>query len=163
MVTTVSYYTACLYLPLATQSGLAAVFSIIILSFVTLIADRKCTIPLAVAVLLVLTGTIFVIQPKVIFHMHPKIVYNPVCTKDTQPLLNKTWDESEINSQDFIDFPANPVTVTSQLTTNLSSRSSASTASPCSSSSSSAPDQVIGYALMMGSSSSYSCPGIRRE
>ena len=147
------FYTASLYLPLATQSGLASVFSLIILSVVTLTADRKCTIPLAVAVLLVLTGAIFMTQPEVIFRARSKIVYNPVCTKDTQPLLNKTWGESEMNTQYFIDLPTNLVTVTSGLTTNLS-RSSASAASPLFSSSPSAPNQVIGYALMMGSSSS---------
>ena len=149
----VCFYTAALYLPLATQSGLASVFSLIILSVVTLTADRKCTIPLAVAVLLVLTGAIFMTQPEVIFHAHSKIVYNPVCTKDTQPLLNKTWDEYGMNTQDFIGFSTNLVTFTSELTTNLSSRSSALAATQFSSSSPSAPNQVIGYALMMGSSS----------
>ena len=116
----VCYYTASLYLPLATLSGLVGVSTLIIVSLVTLIADRKCTIPLAVAVLLVLPGAIFITQPEIIFHVYSKIVYNPVCTKDSQPPLNKTWDESKMSSQNFIGFPANLVTVTSELTTNLS-------------------------------------------
>ena len=145
----VCFYTASLYLPLATQSGLFGVSSLITMSLVALVADRKCTIPLAVAVSLVLPGAIFLTQPEVIFHQHSKVVYNPVCKKDSHPLLNKTWDESEMNTQDFIGFPANLVTVTSELKTNLSS---ASSASPWYSSSSSAPNQVIGYVLTVGSS-----------
>ena len=146
----VCYYTASLYLPLATLSGLFAVSTLIILSLVDLVADRKCPIPLAVAVLMVVIGAIFITQPDAIFHEHSKIVYNPVCTKDAQPLLNKTSDDFERNTQDFIGFPANLVTVTSELTTTLSSASSPWSLSP--SSSPSAPDQVIGYSLTLGSS-----------
>ena len=132
-----------------TLSELAGVSTLVTVSLVTLITDRKCTIPLVAAVLLVLPGAMFITQPEVIFNAHSKIVYNPVCTKDTQPPLNETWGESEMNTREFTGFSANFVTVISELTTKLSS---ASAASPWSSSSSSAPNQVIGCLLAVGAS-----------
>ena len=145
------YFTASLYLPLAAVSGMDGTFALVILSLVTLVFDRKCTTPLALSVFLALAGTISITQPDTLFHGHSTIVYSPVCVKDSQPVLNKTWHQFEISTQDFISLAVN-FTVEPEFTTE--SLSSSSSWSP-SSSSSSTPNQLIGYALVLGGSISF--------
>ena len=159
----VCYYTASLYLPLATQAGVSGALNLVILSLLLLAVQRTCTIRLALAVSVALLGTVCIIQPEVIFRGHSKIMYSPVCTKDSQPLLNKTWDDFEISTQPFIGLAAN-FTVTSELTTDVSSLSSSSSSSSwpsssSSSSSSSSPNQLIGYVLLLACSVFYCIQG----
>ena len=103
----VFYYTASIHLPIGTIGGISPSFILIIVAVVTVVTSKECTFTLAISVVLCVTGTVLISQPRFIFknlidYSNITNVYHLLCQKGSSLETGNNTSHNDHHGEDNV-------------------------------------------------------------